>query len=252
MSENQQIEWKSSWRDEYLKWICGFANAQGGVLEIGRSDDGQVIGVENGARLLEELPNKLRDLLGAVPAPIQIRVYADRLSIWNPGELPESWTAATLLGPHGSQPYNPDIANAFFRAGEIEAWGRGMQRVIEACRQAGTPEPRIRVEARGFWFEFPFSAEYLGSVGSGGEPADRADRTTQERTWLERLGERLGETEGRILLLIRTDPRISTRALAEALGVSTTAMDKTLAKLKKKGALRRVGPARGGHWEVPE
>ena len=38
MNENQNIEWKRSWRDEYLKWICGFANAQGGVLEIGRND----------------------------------------------------------------------------------------------------------------------------------------------------------------------------------------------------------------------
>jgi hypothetical protein len=36
MTEDQNTEWKASWRDDYLKWICGFANAQGGVLEIGR------------------------------------------------------------------------------------------------------------------------------------------------------------------------------------------------------------------------
>jgi predicted HTH transcriptional regulator len=64
MSEDQNTEWKASWRDDYLKWICGFANAQGGVLEIGRNDEGQVIGLEDAARLMEELPNKLRDLLG--------------------------------------------------------------------------------------------------------------------------------------------------------------------------------------------
>ena len=45
MSESQLIEYKESWRDEYLKWICGFANAQGGVLYIGRCDDGSVCGV---------------------------------------------------------------------------------------------------------------------------------------------------------------------------------------------------------------
>ena len=45
INEDQNIEWKMSWRDEYLKWICGFANAQGGVLEIGRNDRGEVIGV---------------------------------------------------------------------------------------------------------------------------------------------------------------------------------------------------------------
>ena len=39
MSESQNIEWKESWRDEYLKWICGFANAQGGKIYIGMNDD---------------------------------------------------------------------------------------------------------------------------------------------------------------------------------------------------------------------
>lgn len=66
MSEDQTTEWKSSWRDEYLKWLCGFANAQGGVLEIGRDDTGRVVGLADAARLMEELPNKLRDLLGIV------------------------------------------------------------------------------------------------------------------------------------------------------------------------------------------
>ena len=47
MAESQNIEWKESWRDEYLKWICGFANAQGGKIYIGTRDDGTVIGVSN-------------------------------------------------------------------------------------------------------------------------------------------------------------------------------------------------------------
>lgn len=65
----------------------------------------------------------------AVGAPIQIRACADRLSTWNPGELPEGWSVATLLRPHASRPYNPLAARAFFRTGEIEAWGRGVLRV---------------------------------------------------------------------------------------------------------------------------
>ena len=64
MRENQNIEWKESWRDEYLKWICGFANAEGGVLVVGRNDQGQPVGVANAAKLLEDLPNKIRDVLG--------------------------------------------------------------------------------------------------------------------------------------------------------------------------------------------
>ena len=66
MSENQNIEWKESWRDEYLKWICGFANAQGGKIYIGKRDDGTVIGVSNSKRLLEDIPNKIQNKLGIV------------------------------------------------------------------------------------------------------------------------------------------------------------------------------------------
>ncbi len=64
MSENQNTEYKRSWRDEDLKWVCGFANADGGELVIGRNDRGEVVGIPHAGRLLEELPNKVRDLLG--------------------------------------------------------------------------------------------------------------------------------------------------------------------------------------------
>lgn len=64
MPEQQNIEWKTSWRDEYLKWICGFANANGGKLYIGIDDSGNVTGIENYKELLEQLPNKFRDILG--------------------------------------------------------------------------------------------------------------------------------------------------------------------------------------------
>ena len=58
------IEYKSSWRDEYLKWICGFANANGGSIFIGKDDAGNIVGVTDAKKLLEEIPNKVRDTLG--------------------------------------------------------------------------------------------------------------------------------------------------------------------------------------------
>jgi ATP-dependent DNA helicase RecG len=64
MSENQSIEFKETWKDEYLKWICGFANANGGRLFIGKNDAGEIIPLENAKRLLEDVPNKVRDTLG--------------------------------------------------------------------------------------------------------------------------------------------------------------------------------------------
>jgi ATP-dependent DNA helicase RecG len=241
MKENQNIEWKQSWRDEYLKGICGFANADGGVMVIGRNDTGVAVGVKDARKLLVDSPNKVRDVLGVMvdvnlrrekgrelveirvepypspvnykgeyffrsgstnqmlkgaaldrfllrkhgrtwdgaplpglkPAdldagalqtfrrlalksqrlteavleepdqtlleklhlveaalreavlnavahkdcaggiPIQISVYRDKLMIWNPGELPPTWTIDKLLAKHASIPFNPDVANVF-------------------------------------------------------------------------------------------------------------------------------------------
>ncbi|WP_395051520.1 ATP-binding protein [Flavobacterium sp.] len=66
MSESQNIEWKESWRDEYLKWVCGFANAIGGVIFIGKDDDGVVINLADYRNLLEAIPNKIREHLGII------------------------------------------------------------------------------------------------------------------------------------------------------------------------------------------
>jgi predicted HTH transcriptional regulator len=64
--ENQNIEFKQTWRDEYLKWICGFTNAKGGKIYIGVDDDGAVVGIENYKKLLEDIPNKTLDILGII------------------------------------------------------------------------------------------------------------------------------------------------------------------------------------------
>jgi len=64
MPEQQNIEYKQNWHDDYLKWVCGFANANGGKLYIGIDDKGKVAGIDNHQELLEQLPNKFRDILG--------------------------------------------------------------------------------------------------------------------------------------------------------------------------------------------
>ncbi|ATL49624.1 transcriptional regulator [Chitinophaga caeni] len=385
MSESQSTEYKSSWRDEYLKWICGFANANGGTIYIGKDDNGKVVGITDAKKMLEEIPNKVRDVLGilvdvnlyetkegdyleiivepysnaisykgqyhyrsgstkqelkgvalekfllhkkgkrwdSVPipkvlvsdlkqetfeffkkrgvrskrldennltdnnerllenlkltenlpagqsgsylkraaillfhpdpekfvtgayikigyfensadlifqdeihgnlfeqiektldilftkyikaiisyenginrietyeypreavreallnaiahkdysglTPIQIRVYKDRIMIWNEGHLPEDWTINNLLKEHSSRPFNPDIANAFFRSGYIESWGRGISKMTELCVAIGLPKPSYLVEGSDFWVVFRkdiYYAEHLQSLG---------------------------------------------------------------------------------------
>ena len=64
--EHQSIEWKESWQDEYLKWICGYANAYGGTIYIGTDDNGNVVGIDNARDLLERIPNKITDTMGII------------------------------------------------------------------------------------------------------------------------------------------------------------------------------------------
>jgi predicted transcriptional regulator containing an HTH domain and an uncharacterized domain shared with the mammalian protein schlafen len=66
MPEHQTIEWKETWQDEYLRWICGYANAYGGILYIGKDDNGKVVGINNSRQLLEKLPNKITDMMGII------------------------------------------------------------------------------------------------------------------------------------------------------------------------------------------
>jgi ATP-dependent DNA helicase RecG len=67
MNENQNTEFKQNWHDDYLQWVCGFANANGGTIYIGISDDGVVTGLDNYKRLMEDIPNKIRNSIGIVP-----------------------------------------------------------------------------------------------------------------------------------------------------------------------------------------
>lgn len=376
MSETQNIEYKSSWRDEYLKWICGFANGNGGTIFIGKDDAGKVVGISDSKKLMEEIPNKVKDTLGilvdvnlhkskqgefleivvesypfpvnykgqyhvrsgstkqelkgaaldkfllqkkgkrwdGVPVPkvsindlkqetfdvfrkralksqridedsltdsnehlienlqlkegeflkraavllfhpnpdkfltgayikigyfqsdddlkfqdeihgnlfeqieksmdllftkyikaeisyeginrvekfeypkeavreallnaiahkdysggvpIQVSVYNDKIIFWNEGQLPENWTVKTLLEKHASRPYNPDIANALFRSGFIESWGRGTIKIIKECKQAGIPEPLFSYDSSDFSIAFRkdiFNEKYLSAL----------------------------------------------------------------------------------------
>ena len=128
------------------------------------------------AALREAVLNALVHRDYGVPAPIQIRVYADSIKIWNPAVLPDGWNLEKLLGEHSSHPYNPGIANCFFRAGEIESWGRGIQRIFLTCREANTPEPLLRISGNDLWLEFPFSKEYLQNLGEKPEKAAKKRR----------------------------------------------------------------------------
>lgn len=66
MSERQNIEWKQSWHDDYLKWVCGFANAVGGTTYIGKNNKGKVVDLSDYQKLMKDIPNKIRNAMGII------------------------------------------------------------------------------------------------------------------------------------------------------------------------------------------
>lgn len=444
--ENQKLEWKRQWRDEFLKGLCGLANAQGGVLEVGRDDNGTVVGVDNARELLEELPNVIRNALGVVPSvellnengeqylavnidssstpvsyrgrhylrsgsttqeltgaeldnfilrrlgktwdgitipmskvkdldtsafrkfrekslaserlqkadlemsdealldslsliengeltraavllfhdkpekyvfgayakvgyfetdadliyqdefhgslitmpdeiadtiyrkyfrgiisyeglqriedfpvprpalreailnaivhrdyttgvPIQIKVFPDCVIVYNDGRLPENWTITDLLKRHRSRPYNPKIAYAFYRAGYIETWGRGIERITSACKEAGKPEPLFEASSSEITVTF-----YTRNNESF------AEKFADE--FVEKFVE--NENQRTILKLMLEQPTISAKKIAERIGMTPRGVQKNINALKNAGMVERVGAAKGGHWVVKQ
>jgi len=467
IQENQNLEWKESWRDEYIKWICGFANAQGGTLFIGKNDRGVVTGVPKTSKLMEEIPNKVRDILGLIidvnlikendkefleivvdpypypvsykgqyhyrsgstkqvlkgPAldkfllkkqgkrwdgvpvpnvtikdlendafklfkakalksgrvskevlsennemlvenlrlkdgnylkraavllfhpdaetyftgayikigffhteadliyqdelhgnlfeqsekamdllltkylkayisyegitrverflfprealreallnaivhkdygsgvPIQIKVYENKIIFWNEGELPENWTIERLKQKHPSNPYNPDIANAFFRAGLIESWGRGIEKIETECRNIGIPVPEYKYLPSSFMLEID-ATEMLNKIHkqnlSYSEEKESGEKGNQKR-WSEKVvrkgGQKLTDKQQELLDILRQTPSISRKKLSSLLKINESAIQKRLEALRTKGILKRKGAAKGGSWQIIE
>ncbi|RLC35486.1 MAG: transcriptional regulator [Candidatus Nealsonbacteria bacterium] len=101
-------------------------------------------------------------------AEIQIKIYDDRLWIWNPGKLPKQLTIESLKTEHSSFPKNPLIASVFYYAGFIERWGSGIKRMIDLCKAQKLPEPEFKEEFGGISVYFHkdiYTEEYLRKLG---------------------------------------------------------------------------------------
>jgi ATP-dependent DNA helicase RecG len=117
--------------------------------------------------LREVLLNALihRNYMGA---PTQIRVYDNKMFVWNDGGLPETITIQQLTKHHSSHPRNPILAGACFLGGYIDSWGSGIMKIINSCKAAGLPAPEMKEREGGFvvtLFKDRFTEEQLKQLG---------------------------------------------------------------------------------------
>ena len=164
--------------------------------------------------------------------PIQISVYDDKVMIWNTAILPADWTVETLTQKHGSRPHNPDIAATFFRAGEVEAWGQGIERIQTYCTDYGCPAPEWRFDGAGIWTIFYNKANIV----------EKASEKCREKS--------REKSREKILQLIAEDTNITYEELANILNLSIKSIEKHIKNFRVQGILRRVGGRKEGHWEI--
>lgn len=187
------------------------------------------------AALRETLLNALCHSQYNYGVPIQISVYEDKLYIANCGCLPKNWTVENLMRKHASRPYNPNIAHVFYLAGFIESWGRGIEKICEACVKDNLPMPEFMVNPGDIMVKFS-------------APDDRIVRAPGRVT--EKVTEKVTEEEGRLLELLSIDPGYTYGNLAEALSVSRKTVSVRIKSLKNKGVIERVGSDTKGYWKI--
>jgi ATP-dependent DNA helicase RecG len=190
------------------------------------------------AALREALLNAVVHKDYASGIPIQISVYDDKLVLWNPGVLPQEWTIQNLLGKHPSCPFNPLVANAFFRAGYIESWGRGIEKIRQECLGHGIEPPVYDSGMAGLMVTFHANPEHLARAVEAGDPTQKTSVKT------------LGKTQALILELLRENPEFTVPDLAIRLSKSPSAIQRGVLKLQQQGYLKRVGSRKVGYWEV--
>jgi len=158
----------------------------------------------------------------ASSANVQVRIFDDRLEVWNPGDLPEGMTIDDLRRPHESKPRNKIIANAFFLIKYIEQFGTGIQRILDDCRAQELPETDFEIAGH------TFRAKFTPGLFAG-KAEERVKLSKRERTAIE---------------YIRKHGQISSREYAKQLGVSRRETAKRdLGNLVNEGvlAMRRAG-----------
>ena len=161
-------------------------------------------------------------------ASIEVRLFADRLEVWNPGALPGTLTLDDLRDSHPSVPNNPMIAESLYLTRYIEKVGSGTQRMIELCREANLPEPDFELRAGSFV-------------------------VTLWRDWLtdEVVAQlSLNDRQRQSVLIAKTSGRLGNLEYQKTFGVSKPTASRDLEDMVRKGVLEKIGTTGKGTYYI--
>ena len=198
---------------------------------------------------------------------IQVKILEDRIVIANPGQLPFDLTLADLDDPElVSRPRNRLIAQAFYDMHIIEHYGSGMRRMRKDCDENGSPYPTMKSGNGEFRITFSdrtkesiaklgIPPEKFGIVDEVAEVAKNPEEVAKKvaenpEEVAKKVAKRVSAAELRIIECIVRAPSISQAAIAERLGMTRQYIGRCMDDLQKRQIIRRVGPKKGGHWEM--
>lgn len=181
--------------------------------------------------LREALVNAVCHREYSIPgSSVRVAIFDDRLEIWSDGVLPAGISLEDLKRPHSSRPRNPLIADVLFRRGLIERWGRGTQRIVELCVEAGHPEPEFVEIGDAVAVRF-LPAAYIAPHRVSHDLTDR------QREILQALAEE-GDLALRQIISCLREPR------------SKRTIQKDLSQLRSLGLVESIGWGRGAKYSL--
>lgn len=180
---------------------------------------------------------------------IQMKIYDDRISLWNYGQMPEGTTISEMFQEHRSIPRNKLIANAFFYAGFVEAWGRGFEIITESFKANELEIPTFKEEFNGV--NVNIKREIFSAIQRGARVDDRSGKVFYDKRDVTKdVTKELTERQRFILQLIQTDRHISINELSQKTGVVSRTVIRDLSYLQKYSFIIREGGRKEGHWII--
>lgn len=174
---------------------------------------------------------------------IQMHVYNDHVEIWNEGELPEGYNEEVLYGKHSSRPRNRNIADAMFKAGFIDTWGRGYKKIRDGFKAAGLPMPTVKSEFGGTTVEFQRGFDVVN-----GRKIGSSDVSSGGSSGGSLAAVQLSDKQREICELVKNNSRITVSQMAVVLAVAKRTLERNLAAMQKMGVLLREGNTSAGRW----
>jgi len=179
--------------------------------------------------------------------PIQISIYDDKIYVWNDGKFPDDISQEDLFEKHRSKPYNPLIAQTFFKAGFIESWGRGFEKIKKECEEYGSPLPRVEIKSSGVMVKCVPSKVYMELLN---KMKDKNVPDNVSQNVPDNVSQNLKEIEEEIMKNIIDNPYITQQQMADKLKVNRKTIQRGLNSLKEKNIIERIGSDRKGSWKI--